>query len=368
MQLPTPKNHGAGRGPWPCQHWGLRLWVPNALGDPWGSCSSKSLVFPTARQASAVLTGSLRLVPSPWGCEWAQVAPSFRALMLPHPSPSDVNKPLWHPPQGDWAPKPNGTLTSIHSTGGWSPEAPGSRTPSWWQALAPRVRCPLVRPPTLILYNLWTLQEPLSPDLTLFPGERSPLGEHHLLWSWAPQALQGPGGQVSAGQCHLSGETPNSPLGLLRTSGSPHTTQIWDKPGAAQGLHWGIPAGGQAQARHLESEFPDGWAYPKSLPAAPFLYQAPEALPSWSRKRPNTWHSRPLGQTPTLPAGGGHRLEWRDQSLPPGGPSPGAECGRVPAVLGKTVVLPPWDPWRRLSWALPTCLLPRLTLICILPP
>lgn len=31
-QLPTPETHGAGRRPWPCQHWGLRLWVLNALG------------------------------------------------------------------------------------------------------------------------------------------------------------------------------------------------------------------------------------------------------------------------------------------------------------------------------------------------
>lgn len=31
-QLPFPETHRAGRRPWPCQHWGLRLWVLNALG------------------------------------------------------------------------------------------------------------------------------------------------------------------------------------------------------------------------------------------------------------------------------------------------------------------------------------------------
>lgn len=96
------------------QHWGLRLWVLNALGK----LLQQKSVSPTARQASAVLTGSLRLALSAWGCKWAQGAPSFGALVLPRPSPSDVNKPLWHPPQGDWGPKPNGTLISIHSTGG----------------------------------------------------------------------------------------------------------------------------------------------------------------------------------------------------------------------------------------------------------
>lgn len=83
-----------------------------------GKLLQQKSVSQNARQASAVLTGSLQLAPSAWGCKWAQVALSFRALVLPHPYPSDVNKPLWHPPQGDWGPKPNGTLVSIHSTGG----------------------------------------------------------------------------------------------------------------------------------------------------------------------------------------------------------------------------------------------------------
>lgn len=190
--------------------------------------------------------------------------------------------------------------------------------------------------------------EPRSLDSTLLPGERSPLAEHHLLWSWAPQALQGLEGQVSAGQCHLSGGTPNSPLGPLRTSGSPHTTQMWDEPGAAQGLCWGIPAGDWTQARHLGSGFP-GTKLPHNI-SCPTLMPGgagrvgipapgPESPALVKQKRSNTRPSRPPWLTiPLHPANGKRAQDGGEGSKPAASqPTPG------PSVAG------PLRSWARLQ-------------------